>query len=581
MAARPTIRPRRGALALVLCAALLLALAPTTDAGARDERRDERAGRRAAAIDWRPCYEQLELGVECALVAVPLDHDRPGGRQITLALAKLPATGDPATARSLFVNPGGPGGSGVDFVTGFGPFADAVWGPEVRRRYDLIGFDPRGIARSTPLRCFATEEQAVQALPTIPFPLTRAEVREFARADRVLARACRRNAGPIARHMSTANVARDLDVLRRRVGDPSLNYVGYSYGSFLGVTYANLFPRRVGAFVVDGVLDPERWSNLRSRVPFSTALRSDEGAQETLEQFFALCDEAGPDACALAPDAATRYAALAEQLRAEPVTIVDPEAGDEVPITYQDLIAISLGALYDPFAFPFLAQVVAIIEAGGTPQELGRALADLDAASGVVDLDELPEPEPADFPEEPDYVNFVEGFPGVACSDTDNPSSYRAWERAGARADAEYGYFGRIWTWASSPCARWPFRDRDRYTGPYATATATPVLVVGNLFDPATRYEGAQRVRELLDGSALLTVDVPGHTSLGLSACAGAATGAYLVDPAATAPTLDGRTCPQEYNPFTLPPMDPGAEEGLQPQLRLDIMPEVAYRPRR
>lgn len=581
MAARPSVRPDRGVLAIVMCAALLLAMAPAAGAGQRDRRHDGRRGASAATIHWRPCYEELALDFECAIVPVPLDHDRPRGRQIGLAVVRLPATGAPEAARSLFLNPGGPGGSGVDFVTGVGPFADQVWGPEVRQRYDLVGVDPRGIARSTPLRCFETEEQAIEELPAVPFPLTRAEVREFVRADRAIARACRRNAGPIVRHMSTANVARDLEVLRQRVGDRRLNYLGLSYGSFLGVTYANLFPERVGAFVVDGVLDPERWSNVRSRIPFSTALRSDEGAQETLERFFVLCDEAGPDACALAPGAADRYAALAARLRDGPITVVDPETGAEVPITYQDLVGISLGALFDPFAYPFLAQFVAIIEAGGTPEELGEALADLDDASGVVDLDDLPEPAPDVFPEVPEYRNVVEGPPAVFCSDSDNPRSHRSWVRAGARADATYGYFGRIWTWVSSPCAQWPFDDRDRYTGPYRTGTATPVLVIGNLYDPATRYEGAQRVSDLLAGSALLAVDVPGHTSLGLSACAGALTAAYLLAPTAAAPSIDGQTCPQEYNPFTLPPMEADARAGLEPQLRLEIMPDVAYRPRR
>ena len=457
---------------------------------------------------------------------------------------------------------------------------DELFGPEVRARYDLIGVDPRGIQRSTPLRCFETEEEALAGLPPTPFPLTRVEVRQFIRADRTLARACRRNAGPIAGHMSTANVARDFDLLRGRLGDRKLNFLGLSYGSFLGATYANVFPHRVGAMVIDGVLDPIRWVNRRARAPFSTRLRSDEGAQETLERFFELCDEAGPDLCAIAPDAAERYAALADRLRDEPVTVVDPESGDEVPITYQDLIAITLGSLYDPFSFPFLADLIALIESEGTPQQLGAALARLDDASGVVDTDGMPDPDDDAFPEVPEYDNFVENFPGVVCSDTDNPRSYQSWVRAGARADARFGYFGRIWTWASSPCAVWPFHDRDRYTGPWQTSTATPVLVVGNLYDPATRYEGAQEVRRLLSNSALLTVDVPGHTSLGISACAGAITGAFLVDPDGTAPAVDGQVCPQEFNPFELPATMQETEEGLEPQLRREIMAEVAFQPR-
>jgi pimeloyl-ACP methyl ester carboxylesterase len=580
MIARPVHRGIRTALALLVAAALLVTAAPIANAGERGRSDHDTRRHHRETIRWQPCYAEEELDFECAVLKVPLDHDRPQGRTIDLAVVRLPATDPGRHTRSLFLNPGGPGGSGVDFVVGFGPFADEVLGPDVRARYDLIGVDPRGILRSTPLRCFGTEEEALTGLPPTAFPLTRAEVGQFIRADRTLARACGRNAGPIARHMSTANVARDFDLLRRRLGDRKLNFLGLSYGSFLGATYANLFPRRVGAMVIDGVLDPIRWVNRRAHVPFSTRLRSDEGAQETLERFFELCEEAGPDLCAIAPDAAGRYAELADRLRDEPVAIVDPESGEQVPITYQDLIAITLGALYDPFAFPFLADLVALIEAGGTPQELGAALRALDNASGVVDNDDVPAPHDDAFPEVPEYDNFVEDFPGVVCTDTDNPRSYRSWVRAGARADARFGYFGRLWTWASSPCALWPFRDRDRYAGPWRTSTATPVLVIGNLYDPATRYEGAVRVRELLSNSALLTVDVPGHTSLGLSGCAGAVTGAYLVDPDGTASSVDGEVCPQEFNPFELVAPMEQTEEGLEPQLRLEIMPEVAYRPR-
>lgn len=579
MTVRHLTRSLRTALALLLAAALVLAAAPQADAGRRTRSDHGRGDHRGHRIRWTSCYPEAELDLDCAVVKVPLDHDRPRGRKIDLAMVRLPSTDPGPGTRSLFLNPGGPGGSGVDLVVGIGPFVDELFGPEVRARYDLIGVDPRGIARSTPLQCFDSEEEAFTALPPLPFPLTRAEVRQFMRADRTLARACRRNAGPIARHMSTANVARDFDLLRRRLGERKLNYFGGSYGSFLGTTYANLFPRRVGAMVIDGILDPIRWVNRGGRVPFSTRLRSDQGAQQTLERFFELCDEAGPEQCAIAPNASERFADLAARLRDEPVTIIDPESGDEVPITYQDLIGITLGALYDPFAFPFLADLIAVIEAEGTPRQLGAAFSRLDEASGVIDGDEPTADD--DFPDTLPYDNFVEGFVGVACSDSDNPGDYRSWVRAGARADARFGYFGRIWTWASSPCAQWPYTDRDRYTGPWRTTTATPVLVIGNLDDPATRYEGAERVNELLANSALLTVDVPGHTSLGLSACAGAITGAYLVDPEGTAAAVDGQVCEQEFNPFTLPAPMEETDEGLDPQVRIEIMTRMGYRPDR
>jgi pimeloyl-ACP methyl ester carboxylesterase len=214
-------------------------------------------------LDWGSCAAEGE-GLEafqCATAVVPLDYDRPKGRQITVALARLPAADPSRKIGSLFLNPGGPGGSGVDFLLGAGPF---LYSDEVRARFDLVGFDPRGIIRSTPLRCFDSLEEAEAAFFTpFQFPVTRAEERLWIQTDRAVARACAERGGPILDHMSTANVARDMDLLRRAVGDAKLTYAGYSYGSYLGSTYANLFPTKVRALVVDGVLDPVAWSTGR------------------------------------------------------------------------------------------------------------------------------------------------------------------------------------------------------------------------------------------------------------------------------------------------------------------------------
>ena len=445
---------------------------------------------------------------------------------------------------SLFLNPGGPGGSGVDFLVGVG---QQLYSDEVRARFDLVGFDPRGIIRSTPLRCFDSAEEWEPYFTPFAFPLTREEERIWIAADRYLLRACDRRAGPIIDHMATADVARDLDVLRAAVGDQRLTYAGYSYGSYLGVTYANLFPRRVRALVVDGVLDPIAWSTGRGGeawlVPFSTRLRSDAGAQATLDEFFRLCD-AGGDACAFSGDAAERYAALARRLREEPAEIVFPD-GTTGLLDYSNLVGITLGALYDSSAWIEFAQFLADVETQVAPARIGVRLQRV-----------YERPGPAYAPtrgvrwhEDSDYQNFIEGFPGVACSDSDNPDDYGAWSIAGALADAQFGYFGRLWTWASSICAEWRGFDRDRYMGPFNRATANPVLVVGTRFDPATRYEGAQLVAGLLPSSALLTVHGWGHTSLFLSQCADATVSRYLID-VATPPA--GTTCQQDVVPFAV-----------------------------
>jgi hypothetical protein len=150
------------------------------------------------------------------------------------------------------------------------------------------------------------------------------------------------------------------------------------------------------------------------------------------------------------------------------------------------------------------------------------------------------------------------------------------WSQQGALAD-QSSYFGRLWTWASSPCAQWPFTDNDRFTGTFNHDTSNPVLVIGNLYDPATRYEGAVGVADMLPNSALLTVDVPGHTSLGSSVCAGVLTGSYLLDPSVAA-SIDGQVCPKEFNPFELA-VEASTTSGLQREVRHQLLPILAGTP--
>ena len=208
-----------------------------------------------------------------------------------LALARAASRVGPEQPDRLAVPQSGrPGGSGVDFTLFAGPF---LFTDEVRARFDLVGFDPRGIIRSSAFRCFGNDKQWDPYFTPFAFPSNAQEEAVWIAADHYLDDACARRGGRIGEHMSTANVARDLDVLRQAVGDDMLTYAGYSYGSFLGTTYANMFPGKVRALVVDGVLDPIAWTSGRrgtSGLPFSTRLRSDAGAMATLTEFFRLCD---------------------------------------------------------------------------------------------------------------------------------------------------------------------------------------------------------------------------------------------------------------------------------------------------
>jgi pimeloyl-ACP methyl ester carboxylesterase len=483
-------------------------------------------------LRWADCGG----GFQCATARVPLDYDRPQGATISLALIRLPASDPAHRIRSVFLNPGGPGGSGVDFVRAA---ARQLYSDAVRARFDLIGFDPRGVVRSTPLRCFDTLDQALASLAPMAFPVTRAEERVWVAYDRKLAGACARRGGPIMDHMATADVARDLDLLRQAVGDAGLNYVGYSYGSYLGTTYANLFPGKVRSLVVDGVLDPIAWSTGRDdqaeRLPFSTRLRSDQGAWATLKEFFRLCDQGAGNCAFSAGNPRLRYAALAMRLLRQPAQLPDGQGGT-VPFTYADLVATTLGAMYDPVSWPDLADFLQQLDELTRPQAAAAALRLVRRALGAH--------------QQQDYENFVESFPGVACSDSDNPDRVAAWSEAARASDRMFPYFGRLWTWITSICQPWPGRDADRYTGPFTRQTAHPVLVVGNLFDPATRYQGAVTVARLLPRSRLLTLAGWGHTSLTGSACVDAFVSRYLLSNRVPPP---GTVCQPNVVPFAQP----------------------------
>jgi pimeloyl-ACP methyl ester carboxylesterase len=502
---------RPGIPALVAVGLLVSVLGLPAAAG---DRATSGGGAAVPTLAWTACGDEAP-GFECATAQVPLDYDRPRGARITLALTRLPASDPARRIGSIFFNPGGPGGSGVDFLQAVGPF---LYSDEVRARFDLVSFDPRGVARSTPLQCFDTTDEALAALAPFPFPVTRAEERVWVQADRTWARACAERGGPILDHMSTANVARDMDLLRRAVGDRKMTYVGYSYGTAIGSTYANLFPDKVRAVVIDGVIDPVSYTTGRGdqaeTLPSDARLRSEQGAYDTLQAFLRLCDQGGPNCAFSDGNPKRRYDRLARRLLREPAQLPDGEGGT-VPFTYADLVATTLGAMYDPTSWPGLAEFL---------QELDTLTSEARAADRLRALRShlgLRAPAP--------YEQVLEGFAGVWCLDPDNPDHPSAWARAARRADRRDPYFGRPWIWFGSICAQWPGKDRDRYVGPFNRRTANTVLVVGNVNDPATRYQDAVSTARLLGRGRLLTVAGSGHTSLFLSSCADRLVSRYLL----------------------------------------------------
>lgn len=247
--------------------------------------------------------------------------------------------------------------------------------------------------------------------------------------------------------------------------------------------------------------------------------------------------------------------------------------GNPEQVDFQFLLNLSLGGLYAAFNFPSLAEFIVAIEQEAPEAEMDEIVTRLQATTGFTSTKRGI----------PKYYNFVESFPAVICSDARNPTDYQVWSDEADTAD-ETGYFGSLWTWVSSVCAQYTtLVDENRYDGAFTADTANPVLVIGNLQDPATPYEGAVASANLLPNSFLVTADVPGHTSLGLSTCAQDIVGQYLLDPQTTADTVGTTTCPQEFNPFDLLAPPPAEEISEDPNLgrraRAKLMKEIAFSP--
>ena len=327
-ATRATRRARASLLALVgICAAI----APTDSATAR-------------GIAWTDCGKRLQ----CARVPVPLDWDHPRGPRIRLAVIRHPASHPGKRDGSLFVNPGGPGESGVDLVRNAGADLDAMG----RGRFDVVSWDPRGTNASAHVRCFENQRNLERFWSSETIPITKPQSRRFRRKTAALARRCGEVSGTLLRHISTADTARDLDYLRRALGERRLTYMGFSYGTFLGQTYANLFPRRVRAMLLDGVVDPVAWTWGAEARAANTVAPTDG----VFDRFLALCQRAGPAACALAGNGpvAVRVRRLFDRVRRNPIPA--PAADPPGELTYADLLLALFAPIRDPAQWPRLAE---------------------------------------------------------------------------------------------------------------------------------------------------------------------------------------------------------------------------------
>ncbi|MFJ6636982.1 alpha/beta hydrolase [Streptomyces sp. NPDC091376] len=477
----------------------------------------------APKLDWKPCVQGGAF--DCATAKVPLDHGNPGGRTIELAVIKHKATGPGRRIGTLFFNPGGPGGPGtVQMPQNYERFPQ-----EVRERFDVVSWDPRGIGNSTAVNCFASTEEAEAWTSGKPagFPVGARQRTAWIAAYKELIRGCQQRDPELLRHVSTEDTARDLDQLRRAVGDPQLTYLGISYGTILGATYANLFPARVRAMVLDSNIDPQAWTNHASdadpRLPTFLRMGSDVSAAATLDRFLALCGSATTARCAFSAGGpkATRdkFDQLMRRLRTHPVGAW----------TYGRTVGDTVNSLY-------------VVHPGWT--SLADKLQDLWQGRA-------PEPTPLPPPPPVPHPNPYQGDEqagAVFCSDSPNPRDPAVYDALAEAAAVRAGDPGRFWTWASEPCATWPVAAH-RYRGPWNRPTAHPVLVVGTTYDPATPYRDAQAMAGELADARLLTHDGYGHTALiNPSSCVKEHESRYLVD--GTLPPA-GTRCRQDTPPFS------------------------------
>ncbi|WP_431683587.1 alpha/beta hydrolase [Kitasatospora sp. KL5] len=486
-------------------------------------------------VDWKPCNPDPSKPdpkiYDCAVYPVPLDYAKPSGETIGIAMMRRRA-GDPAKRiGSLFLNPGGPGGSGYLWAT------TTRFEPRVTDSFDLIGFDPRGVALSNPLKCFTTDEEANAVFDRMTgVPTTQTEIDGTLAADKDYTDACARNAGELVKHMSTMNVVRDLDRMRQGVGDAKLTFAGFSYGTLIGSTYANMYPDKVRALIIDGNVDPQ----LRLHNGLEYDRQRAQGFELALDEYLRRCQTAGAPRCAFADkDTRGKFDALRDHLRTNAVTL--PGGATVTLSTFTSQVA---NALYAQSRQAPLARSLQALHLAINPQP---SL----VAPSTDEANLLARPAPAALREAPADTPYSadDSYYAVNCQDKPYPPAPRLFPLVARVWEKEAPTFGRYQAFDAPPCATWPAPAlwSERYTGPWNKRTATPVMVIGNTFDPATQYKFAQRMQQELGNAVLVTVDVVEHCAVGRSKALNALVTSYLVDRTAPGP---GQVLKPDADPF-------------------------------
>jgi pimeloyl-ACP methyl ester carboxylesterase len=475
---RATNRP---ILAAFLAVLTLLAAAVPPAAGAR----------RAAGITWTHCAD--DETAQCGTLSVPIDWADPYSPRTAVSVARRPATDPAHRIGTLIVNPGGPGGSGVDFVIG----AESFFSAKLRARFDMVGFDPRGVGRSGPVMC------ARSLVDSAPQPLisSRAGYDAMISYNRRLAADCRRRTGALFAHVDTVSVVRDMDALRAALGDAKVTFYGASYGTLLGAQYADRYPARVRAVVLDSVLDHTATVDEFLDIESSAA-------QDAFAEFVAWC--ARDDTCAVrGRDIPALWSDLLA--RAAAGTLADPYAPAR-KLTVSALVAVAFSSFYDPQWYA-----------------LGYYLKEATA--------------PAAARRAPPVPVTANSFPAVFCADWSFPiTSYADLGRklAATRVRAPQMLASPLALQATVGCLGWPGRpvNPQRALRP----ATTPTLLINARHDPATAYAWAERVAAQLGPRAhLVSYEGWGHVVYGRSTCVNDVVDGYLIDGRIPA---DGARCP-------------------------------------
>ncbi|MFM9692132.1 alpha/beta hydrolase [Streptomyces europaeiscabiei] len=473
-------------------------------------------------LTWSDC----QGGFECANADVPLDYRAPQGTKITLAVVRKKAADQTKRKGTLFMQPGGPGNSGVDFVRNNYAGLPAA----LRDSFDVFGYDVRGVGRSSALTCFddARYTKAVTDAKGVPGPdafgPALSEAAEFDQA-------CQTNSGSLLPYVGTEYVARDIDLLRQALGEEQLTYYGRSFGSYIGTVYAAMFPDRVRALTLDGAYDPHRYANHPYAYDRTQYLALDGAMSRFLD--WCAADQA---ICGFGDgDPRGAFEQLKKDLDANPVTTASGGKANGYTLVYRLMFNINEGKVIWP--------------------SLGAALRKAQLRDNTSFL--LRPPSPASF-------DFLGPNVVVECVDKDYPKSLRKLEwnvKANAKDAPLLGpamAFGPP-TYDhqhATACVQWPAEKVSRYDGSFRARGSAPILVLGTTGDPDTPYRDAVALSHQLDNAALVTFDAEGHTAFGRSACATDAVINYLVDlkvPAAGTTCAD-ETQPPSSTPKTAPP---------------------------